>query len=156
MPLWALVSLERLLFISMIGTWLLYLICNHSTSHVKLFPFSLRGVSPALSVCSYVYWAQEATDKPSQMGFQYSGVCHSSAHAWHPVASPIKPSFKRKQLCCKYLLTTASGICKLLLCSCGSVVEHCVSSAKVVCLIPREHTYWQKKMYCLNTLSRFG
>ncbi len=30
------------------------------------------------------------------------------------------------------------------LCSCGSVVEHCVSSAKVVGSIPREHTYWQK------------
>ncbi len=26
-------------------------------------------------------------------------------------------------------------------CSCGSVVEHCVSSAKVVGSIPREHTY---------------
>ncbi len=27
---------------------------------------------------------------------------------------------------------------------CGSVVEHCVSSAKVVGSIPREHIYWQK------------
>ncbi len=27
------------------------------------------------------------------------------------------------------------------MCSCGSVVEHCVSSAKVVGSIPREHTY---------------
>ncbi len=26
-------------------------------------------------------------------------------------------------------------------CSCGSVVEHCVSSAKIVDSIPREHTY---------------
>ncbi len=26
-------------------------------------------------------------------------------------------------------------------CSCGSVVEHCVSSAKAVGSIPREHTY---------------
>ncbi len=26
-------------------------------------------------------------------------------------------------------------------CSCGSVVEHCVSSAKVVGSIPRKHTY---------------
>ncbi len=26
-------------------------------------------------------------------------------------------------------------------CSCGSVVEHCVSSSKVVGSIPREHTY---------------
>ncbi len=26
-------------------------------------------------------------------------------------------------------------------CSCGSVVEHCVSSAKVVGSIPREHMY---------------
>ncbi len=38
------------------------------------------------------------------------------------------------------------------MCSCGSVVKHCVSSAKVVGSIPREHTYWQKKMitwmYC--------
>ncbi len=37
-------------------------------------------------------------------------------------------------------------------CSCGSVVEHCISSAKVVGSIPREHTYWQKKciawMHC--------
>ncbi len=37
-------------------------------------------------------------------------------------------------------------------CSCGSVVEHCVSSAKVVGSIPREHMYWQKKsitwMHC--------
>ncbi len=29
-------------------------------------------------------------------------------------------------------------------CSCGSVVEHCVSSTKDVGSIPREHTYWQK------------
>ncbi len=29
-------------------------------------------------------------------------------------------------------------------CSCGSVVEHCVSSTKVVGSIPREHMYWQK------------
>ncbi len=36
-------------------------------------------------------------------------------------------------------------------CSCGSVVEHCVSSAKVVGLIPREQSYWQK-MYSLNVL----
>ncbi len=40
----------------------------------------------------------------------------------------------------------------LLRCSCGSVVEHCVSSAKVVGSISREHTYCQKKcitwMYC--------
>ncbi len=35
------------------------------------------------------------------------------------------------------------------ICSCGSVVEHGVSSAKVVGSIPREHTYWQK-MYSLN------
>ncbi len=27
------------------------------------------------------------------------------------------------------------------ICSCGSVVEHCVNSAKVVGSIPREHTY---------------
>ncbi len=33
----------------------------------------------------------------------------------------------------------------MFLCSCGSVVEHCVSSAKVVGSIPREHMYWQKK-----------
>ncbi len=26
-------------------------------------------------------------------------------------------------------------------CSCGSVIEHCVSSTKVVGSIPREHTY---------------
>ncbi len=36
-------------------------------------------------------------------------------------------------------------------CSCGSVVEHCVSSAKVVGSIPREHMYWQN-MYNLNAL----
>ncbi len=36
-------------------------------------------------------------------------------------------------------------------CSCGSVVEHCVSNAKVVGSIPREHTYWQKT-YNLNAL----
>ncbi len=35
--------------------------------------------------------------------------------------------------------------------SCGSLVEHCVSSAKVVGSIPREHIYWQK-MYSLNAL----
>ncbi len=29
----------------------------------------------------------------------------------------------------------------LSICSCGSVVEHCVSSAKVVGSIPREHTF---------------
>ncbi len=32
-----------------------------------------------------------------------------------------------------------------LMCSCGSVVEHSVSSAKVVGSIPREHMYWQYK-----------
>ncbi len=31
-------------------------------------------------------------------------------------------------------------------------LEHCVSSAKVVGSIPREHMYWQKKMYNLNAL----
>ncbi len=31
-------------------------------------------------------------------------------------------------------------------------LEHCVSSAKVVGSIPREHTYWQKKMYSLNAM----
>ncbi len=40
---------------------------------------------------------------------------------------------------------------KLCVCSCGSVVEHCVSSAKVVGSIPREHMYWQN-MYNLNAL----
>ncbi len=35
--------------------------------------------------------------------------------------------------------------------SCGSVVEHCVSSAKVVGSIPREHIL-TKKMYSLNAL----
>ncbi len=39
----------------------------------------------------------------------------------------------------------------VLKCSRGSVVEHCVCSAKVVGSIPREHTYWQK-MYNLNAL----
>ncbi len=35
-------------------------------------------------------------------------------------------------------------------------LEHCVSSAKVVGSIPREHMYWQK-MYNLNAIvSRFG
>ncbi len=34
-----------------------------------------------------------------------------------------------------------------IMCSCGSVVEHYVSSTKVVGLIPREHTYWQKKCF---------
>ncbi len=29
---------------------------------------------------------------------------------------------------------------------CGSVVEHCISSAKVVGLIPREHMYWLKNV----------
>ncbi len=33
-----------------------------------------------------------------------------------------------------------------LKCSCGSVVEHCVSSVKVVGSIPREHMYWQKNV----------
>ncbi len=37
-------------------------------------------------------------------------------------------------------------------CSCGSVVEHCLSSAKVVGSIPREHTHTDKKMYSLNAL----
>ncbi len=36
-------------------------------------------------------------------------------------------------------------------CSCGTVVEHCVSSAKGVGSIPREHTYWPK-MYNLNVV----
>ncbi len=37
-------------------------------------------------------------------------------------------------------------------------LEHCVSSAKVVGLIPRENTFTDKKMYNLNALnvSRFG
>ncbi len=36
-------------------------------------------------------------------------------------------------------------------CSCGSVVERCVSSAKVMGSIPREHMYWQN-MYNLKSL----
>ncbi len=39
---------------------------------------------------------------------------------------------------------------EVLMCSCGSVVEHCVSSANVVGSIPREHIL--KKMYSLNAL----
>ncbi len=31
-------------------------------------------------------------------------------------------------------------------------LEDCVSSTKIVGSIPREHTYWQKKMYSLNAL----
>ncbi len=37
-----------------------------------------------------------------------------------------------------------------LMCSCGSVVEHCVSSVKVVGSIPREHIL--TLMYSLNAL----
>ncbi len=37
-------------------------------------------------------------------------------------------------------LNVLSFLC-FVKCSCGSVVEHCVSSAKVVGSIPREHTY---------------
>ncbi len=44
----------------------------------------------------------------------------------------------------------------LCMCSCGSVVEHCVSSAKVVCSIPREHTYWPKMYNSECTVSHFG
>ncbi len=33
--------------------------------------------------------------------------------------------------------------------SCGSVVEHCVSSATVVGSIPREHTYILTKKKCI-------
>ncbi len=40
------------------------------------------------------------------------------------------------------------------LCSCGSVVEHCVSSAKVVGLIPREHILTKQMTEC--TVCRFG
>ncbi len=37
-------------------------------------------------------------------------------------------------------------------CSCGSVVKHCVSSAKVVGSIPREHMYWQYKCIACKSL----
>ncbi len=40
-------------------------------------------------------------------------------------------------------------------CSCGSVVEHCVSSAKVVGSIPREHIL-TKKNYNLNDCKSIG
>ncbi len=52
---------------------------------------------------------------------------------------------------CIYIPPSASTT----LCSCGSVIEQCVSSAKVVGSIPREHTYWQK---CITWMywSRFG
>ncbi len=39
-----------------------------------------------------------------------------------------------------------------MLCSCGSVVEHCVSSVKVVGSFPREHMYWQKKCITCKSL----
>ncbi len=40
--------------------------------------------------------------------------------------------------------------------SCGSVVEHCVSSAKAVGSITREHMYWPKYVYPECTKSCFG
>ncbi len=49
------------------------------------------------------------------------------------------------------VLCTITPLCTMPLYSCGSVVEHCVSSAKVVGSIPREHTYWQN-MYNLSVL----
>ncbi len=70
----------------------------------------------------------------------------------------LRPSLRREGVMLQYvtvhvgnhgspneLLLPSSGS------SCGSVVEHCVSSAKVVGSIPREHTYWPKCiiwMYC--------
>ncbi len=41
------------------------------------------------------------------------------------------------------------------LCSCGSVVEHCISSAKVVDSIPREHNLIINVLLEF-TVSRFG
>ncbi len=50
------------------------------------------------------------------------------------------------------LIHRESTVLETWYCSCGSVVEHCVSSAKVVGSIPREHIYWQYKgitwMHC--------
>ncbi len=34
-------------------------------------------------------------------------------------------------------------LCARDLCSCGSMAENCICSAKVVGSVPREHTYWQ-------------
>ncbi len=48
---------------------------------------------------------------------------------------------------CHYLFTIMS----IIMIPVFSVVEHCVSSAKVVGSIPREHTHWQY-MYNLNAL----
>ncbi len=62
-----------------------------------------------------------------------------------------KTGFTSTHLCCVWKVgpvlsdTWKYGITDLCVsvCSCGSVVEHCVSSAKVVGSIPREHAYWQ-------------
>lgn len=100
MPLWALVSLERLLSFRWWGLdCSLHLISNHSTSHVKHFPCSLRGTSRALSVGSHVYRAQEATEKNiSDEGFDIL-VSGTVSHAWHLIASPTQPLFKLKPFC---------------------------------------------------------
>ncbi len=45
------------------------------------------------------------------------------------------------QWCYYILIQIYVCVYSVCVCSCGSVVEHCVSSAKVVSSIPREHSY---------------
>ncbi len=67
----------------------------------------------------------------------------------HSLKKLVILSANGEKLTWKYLELRGKTVC---MCSCGSVVEHCVCSAKVVGLIPREHTYWQYKciawMHC--------
>ncbi len=51
------------------------------------------------------------------------------------------PSLSSEKFLCFLNMSLIFSTISYYMCSCGSVVNHCVSSAKVVGSIPREHTY---------------
>ncbi len=114
----------------------------------------LSCVTSQLTFCSYRTQGQVPLSKNY---FSLPSQAKSSAAGLHPhtafpqQASPV-PHMTNDLV---HLILNRAGsvsqcimhlmlLCTLKMfkkCSCGSVVEHCVSSAKVVGLIPREHMY---------------
>ncbi len=103
---------------------------------------------------------------PVVMNYQMKHICPCLTQSWIALAESAREtvslprlamlstsffSLEQETSCATDFLCNRLPVLKQE-CSCGSGVEHCVSSAKVVGSIPREHTYWQYKcitwMHC--------
>ncbi len=93
-------------------------------------------------------WVYYSCQPPKHMTFHSHTISGKQLFCYHMVRHHM-----RRVCVVRWILACADAVhSQTSKCSCGSVVEHCVSSAKVVGSIPREHMYWQKKsitwMHC--------